>query len=182
MNSVAGREGLARADVAIGLLGITAAVFWLISQDTEASLFGLSFLGLVTGRLLGIPQRALFVLALTAAVLISTALLDLVGRSPAVSVVSHLIISGLLAWGLAEPVWSRLGGSGQRGDRQAVLTLVGVVLVVGLFWEIGEYIADSALGTSLSIGVVDSLADFAADGIGALVGAVATIRMGVKPR
>lgn len=176
MNGARGRGWFGRAEAAIAGMAVAGAFFWVIGEDTEASLFGLAFLGLVAGRALGIPRNSLFVLALTIAVLIAVVLLGGLGHSRFTSTFAHFVVSAMFAWGLSQPVWARLSGEARPGGRRAVLILAAAVLVLGGVWEVGEQLADDLLGTGLSLGLTDVVLDLAADGLGGLGGAVVAAR------
>jgi hypothetical protein len=166
------------AEAAIAAFALVAAVFIVLGEDTETSMFGLGFVGLVALRALGVPRRSLFALAVLLAALISAGLLGLLGGGSFGSTAVHVVVSGLLAWALAEPVWSRMEPRARPSRRVAVL--VGVVLLVGVGWEIGELAAHSLLGTSLSVGFGETLVDLVADAFGALGGSLAAVRYGVQ--
>ncbi|MGH2952426.1 MAG: hypothetical protein ACRDK9_00190 [Solirubrobacterales bacterium] len=176
MHSPVGREPLGWPDAGIAGLGVASVIFVLIGEDTETTLFGLAFLGMVAVRILGMPGRALVVLAATTAAVVSVSLLGGFAHTGFGSTVAHLVISGMFAWGLSVPVWSRLEPGVAPGSRRAVVRLVAVVVLLGVCWEIGEYVGDRLLGTGLSVRFADIVLDLVADGVGALIGALAARR------
>jgi hypothetical protein len=178
MRSILGSQRFGRAEAAIAGFALAAGAFIVLGEDTEASMFGLGFVGLVAVRALGVPRRSLFALAVLFAALISAGLLGLLGGGSFGSTCVHVVVSGLLAWALAEPVWSRMEPRARPGRR--VAALVAVVLVLGVGWEIGERAADSLLGTALSVGFDETLVDLLADALGALGGSLAAARYGVQ--
>lgn len=182
MGSALGHRSFGGVEAAIAALGIAATAFLMLREDTEASLFGLAFLGLIAGRALGVPRRSLFLVAITISAVIPAVLLGGSGNSAVASTIAHLLVSGMLAWALSEPVWSRLLPPKRASATRALLTLVVAVLALGVCWEVAELVADAATGAGLSLGLADIAGDLAADAVGALAGSVAALRRGARGR
>lgn len=171
--SLRGRVG--GAEAATAGLALVASGFFILGEDTEAAMFGLAFGGLLVARALGVPRSTLLPLAVVIAALVAAVLLT---HGPVASILAHVVLGGVLAWVLAGPVFSRLPAGRRPGAWQAMAALVAIVLALGVAWEVGEVILDDLIGTALTVGLGDTLADLGADALGGLAGALVAARYG----
>ena len=160
------------ADALIAALGLVAVALFVLDEDTEATMFGLAAVGLLVGRRLGIADGPLLALTVTTGFLVTVVLAGVL-PSKAASTVAHAVIGAFLAWGLAEPIWARLGmyeGVGRR-----VAAVVAVVLVLAAGWEVGEQLIDRLIGTAIELSFLATAFDLFVGAAGAAIGALAAV-------
>jgi uncharacterized membrane protein YjdF len=81
------------------------------------------------------------------------------------STISHLVIGALLAWLLLAPVMGRWPAASRDW-----IVIPALVLLIGVVWELGEWLADALLESDLAVDGLDTLTDLGADLIGAVAG------------
>lgn len=153
---------------ALTLLASSIAVMAMGEGDWPMFLLGLG--GLLVGRLVGVSERQLAVIALG---LIAFAWPIALFTSPfprATSTLAHIAIAALLAWVLADPVRHRWRRASAPPWTRRWFTVPLVVLGIGAVWEMGEWVGDAVLGTDLALRPLDSVADLVADFAGAVLG------------
>jgi hypothetical protein len=121
--------------------------------------------GLVAGRVVGVPGRVLLPVAMGLAVVLWLIWIDSPVGPHKTSAFAHVIGGTLAGWGLVEALRRRIRDPFTVG----LLALSGVVALT-LVWELGEYVGDRLLGTSLQPNVGDSLEDILIGSAGGLVG------------
>ena len=121
--------------------------------------------GLVAGRIVGVPGRVLLPVAIGLAVVLWLIWIDSPVGPHKTSAFAHVVGGTLAGWGLVEALRRRI----RDPLRVALLALSGVV-VLTLVWELGEYVGDRLLGTSLQPSVGDSLEDVLFGTAGGLTG------------
>lgn len=137
----------------------------LAANESEWPIFVLGLAGLLAGKVAGVSERSLAVIAL---VLIVLAWPPAMFTSPLprlTSTISHFVIGALLAWFLRAPVMARWPAASRVWFVIPVL-----VLSIGVVWELGEWLADAVFGSDLTVDALDTLADLGTDFIGAVAG------------
>lgn len=161
-----------RATDAVALLGLASqvAAFWF--GPVVVALFAFVLFGLTLQRVTGLPgglqapTGLVLLLGAWAATLdwyVAVGWLDLAVHAAgngllAVVVVLLMVRSGMLT----EP-----SGSPAQQAGVAVVTL-GVGVVLGLLWELGEWAGHTYLDDSIQVGYEDTLGDLAAGAVGSL--------------
>jgi hypothetical protein len=121
--------------------------------------------GLVAGRILGVPGRVLLPVAIGLAVVLALIWIDSPVGPHKTSAFAHIVGGTLAGWGLVEALRHRI----RDPLSLALLALTGVI-VLTLVWELGEYVGDRLLDTSLQPSKRDSAEDIAIGTAGGLVG------------
>lgn len=154
----------------LAVLGSFVALFsclvsLLAANESEWPIFLMGLGGLLVGKVVGVPARSLTMI---------TVALVLVAWPPAMftsplprltSTISHLVIGALLAWLLLAPVMGRWPAASRDW-----IVIPALVLLIGVVWELGEWLADALLESDLAVDGLDTLTDLGADLIGAVAG------------
>ncbi len=152
------------------VLGACLALFFclvslLAANESEWPIFLLGLGGLLAGKAVGVPDRSLTVIAV-ALVLVAWPPAMFTSPLPRLtSTISHLVIGALLAWLLLAPVMDRWPAASRDW-----IVIPALVLLIGVVWELGEWIADALFESDLAVNGLDTLSDLVADLIGALAG------------
>jgi hypothetical protein len=151
---------------ALGALALLTYGFVDARNGGAVVMCGLCLAGLVTARLLGFPNRALVPLTLGL-----VALLWIVWMDPPenlspnrASALIHGLGGVLVGFAVAEYLRGRIDWPGWA------ISAVGVVLVLTVLWELGEYLGDRALTTGLIPNKRDSAIDIAFGTLGGAAG------------
>jgi hypothetical protein len=121
--------------------------------------------GLIAGRIVGVPGRVLLPAALGLVVVLWIVWVDPVTSPRKTSALAHTIGGTLVGWALAEALRQRIS------DWLVVALLaLSVVIVLTLAWELGEYAGDRLLDTALIPSKRNSAEDILFGIAGGLVG------------
>ena len=118
---------------------------------------------------------ALFVVLLTVdSLLVTTGAMERIDRQ---DTFGHLVLSAAIA-----PIVLTAGESTGRLNRLAIrgpvaltAALVATILLLGVVWEAFELLADSVIGSNMSLGRADTIHDLVCDAVGATIGSVLTV-------
>jgi hypothetical protein len=121
--------------------------------------------GLVAGRIVGVPGRVLLPVAIGLAVVLWLIWIDSPVGAHKTSAFAHVVGGTLAGWGLVEALRRRI-----RDPLTVALVALTGVIALTLTWELGEYVGDRLLGSSLQPSVGDSLEDILVGTAGGLVG------------
>jgi hypothetical protein len=138
---------------ALGALALLTAGFFSTRNSGAVVMCGLCLAGLLVARLAGFSNRALWPLAGGLVVLLWMAWLNPVSDPRTTSAIAHAIGGALVGWALAEFLRGRMSWPGW--GLAAIAAVVGVTVA----WELGEYMADRLLGSSLAPNKTDSALD-----------------------
>jgi hypothetical protein len=158
---------------ALGALALLTYGFVTQRNGGAVIMCALCLAGLITARLVGFSNRALVPLTLGL-----VALLWMLWVAPPpltshqTSALAHGVGGLLVGWAVAEYLRGRMEWPGWA------ITAVGVVLVLTVLWELGEYLGDRALTTGLIPNKRDSAIDVA---FGTLGGATGTFLATLVP-
>jgi hypothetical protein len=138
---------------ALGALALLSLAFLGARNGAALVMCGLCFAGLVGARLLGFSNRALVPLAFGLVVILWMVWIDPPASSRKTSALAHGAGGLLIGWALAEylrvripwPTWG--------------LAALASVFGLTVLWELGEYVGDLALTTSLIPNKTDSAVD-----------------------
>lgn len=157
--------------LAAALAALLVCLLTLVAAgESEWPIFVLGIGGLIAGRVIGIPDRRLVAIAV-ALILLAWPTAMFTSPAPrATSTFSHLVIAGLLAWFLAAPIRARRPSAVARPWSRGWFAIPAFVLAIGVVWELGEWLADAVVSSDLALSPLDTLADLAADFVGASVG------------
>jgi hypothetical protein len=143
-------------------------------------MFVLALGGLVAGRLAGVAERPLSVVALTVIVFALPIALFTSPVPRATSTLAHLAVAAALAWVLAGPARRRWDWAAARPWSRRWFAVPALVLAIGALWELGEWAADGLFETDLTVRPFDTVADLIADFVGAIVGLALHDRASVR--
>jgi hypothetical protein len=164
-----GRPRAGATDAAIAGIGVAAIGFAVTGHGNSAATLLLCFIGLGLLRVLAGPRFHLLPLALALAALAAIGAIEPIGSAGIWSPVAHFIGGTFVGIALV-PVVDRHADR-LRLPASRFLTLVGLVLLVGIGWELGEMIVDQLFGTNLSPSTADAALDLVADTAGGAVAA-----------
>ena len=155
----------------VAAAGLAASVLILVAfGESEWPMFVLALGGLGAGRVAGVPERPLAVVALAVIVFALPIALFTSPVPRATSTLAHLAVAASLAWVLAGPARRRWDWAEARPWSPRWFLIPALVLAIGAVWELGEWVADAALETDLTVRPFDTVADLAADFVGAVIG------------
>jgi hypothetical protein len=154
-----------------------ASLAWAVLERewVNAALFFLVVGGLVLPRIVGV--RAVLDLTYGGVVLFAawSAVLDLYVAYDWLDVVVHAVACGLVTV-TAHRLLVAAAVLPPPGDRTLRLSAVGVVVtllalgvLLGVVWEVGEWLGHTHLDRRIQVGYDDTMEDLLADGLGALV-------------
>ena len=182
MNAVPHPGGATRRLVLVLGLLVASAVLLVPRNATLAAVFGLSFVGVLGGAVLGILPRPHLAVIGAGVAAIAWALVLVPSPSPwLASTLAHLAAGALLAWVLAGPARHRWPWMAAPRFTASWFALPALVLAAGGVWELGELAVDGVFDTDLSIDTTDTLMDLVADFSGA-VAALARRDRPLSPR
>lgn len=149
---------------ALGALALLTFAFVSDRNGAAVIMCGLCFAGLLTGRVAGFSNRALVPLALGLVVILWMVWIAPPLSSRQTSTLAHFAGGALMGWALAEYLRGRLGWP--------VWALVALVAVstLTIVWELGEYLGDRTLETSLIPNRRDSALDIFFGSLGGTIG------------
>jgi hypothetical protein len=176
------RATAASTDLLIAGLGAAAIAFAIAGQADTAATFFLSFLGVALLRVVGGPRVHLLPLAVALAAITAIGAVGAVADAGFWSPLAHF--TGGLFIGIVLLPLARGPRERPRPPARRVLALAGMVLLLGIGWELGEIVADALLGTNLSPSLTDTILDLIADVAGATAaGAISLLdrRGGASP-
>jgi hypothetical protein len=151
--------------LALALLAWLAIGFVSDSNGGATIMSAMCLVGLVAGRIVGVPGRVLLPVAIGLAVVLWMIWIDSPVGPHKTSAFAHVIGGMLAGWGLVEALRRRI-----RDPLTVALLALSGVIVLTLAWELGEYAGDRLLGTSLQPSLGDSVEDVAIGTAGGLVG------------
>jgi hypothetical protein len=138
---------------ALGALALLSLAFLETRNGAALVMCGLCFAGLVTARLAGFSNRALVPVAVGLLAILWMIWVDETFSGPQMSMVAHGLGGALIGWALSEYLRARLAW-----PQWGVVALVAVFSLTVL-WEIGEFMGDRVLTTSLQADKTDSALD-----------------------
>jgi hypothetical protein len=121
--------------------------------------------GLVAGRIFGLPGRVLLPVAIGLAVVLGLIWIDSPVGPHKTSAFAHAVGGTLAGWGLAEALHHRI-----RDPLSLALLALTAVIALTVVWELGEYVGDRLLDTSLQPSKRDSAEDIAVGTAAGLLG------------
>jgi hypothetical protein len=150
---VVGRLRIDLFAFALGALALLGVAFFETRNGAALVMCALCFAGLVAGRFAGFSNRALVPLAIGLLAILWMIWVDETFTGRQMSMIAHGLGGALIGWALSEYLRVRISWP-QWG-------LVALVAVFGLtvLWELGEYMGDRVLGTSLRPDKTDSAFD-----------------------
>lgn len=155
----------------VAFAALTASLLSLLAaNESEWPIFVLGLGGLLAGRLAGVPDRRLAVLAFALVLLAWPPAMFTSPIPRATSTLSHGLVAALLAWLLAAPVRHRRPETVARPWSLRWFAIPLLVVAIGALWELGEWLADALFASDLALNPLDTVSDLAADLIGAVVG------------
>jgi hypothetical protein len=160
---------------ALGALTLLTLAFFGAGNGAALVMCGLCLVGLLAGRLLGFSNRALVPLALGLVVILWLVWIDPPASSRKTSAIAHAAGGALVGWALAEYLRARVAWP--FWGAAALAAVFGLTLL----WELGEYVGDRVLGTSLDPNRLDSALDVFFGSLGG-AGAVAFAWLLARPR
>jgi hypothetical protein len=170
-------------DLLIAGLGAAAIAFAIAGQPDTAATFFLSFLGVALLKAVAGPQVHVLPLAVALAAITAIGAIGAVADAGFWSPLAHF--TGGLFIGIVLLPLARGPRDHPRPPARRVLLLVGMVLLLGIGWELGELAADAVLGTNLSPSLTDTMLDLAADVAGATTAGAISLLVpggGASPR
>ncbi|MQA76034.1 MAG: hypothetical protein GEU88_17155 [Solirubrobacterales bacterium] len=147
--------------LALAALGTATLGFVATRNGAAVVMCGLCLAGLVGGRVVGIPGFALLPVAIGLDVILWLVWIDPPAGSHTMSAFAHGAGGALAGWAIAETLRGRL-----RWPLWAIGAIVAVVCLA-VAWELGEFIGDRVLDTSLIPSRRDSALDIFFGGLGA---------------
>lgn len=159
-----------------GVLSFVAAFWW---GPVEVALFALVLLGLTVPRVAQLPGALQAASGPTIVFAAWASTLEWYIAVPHLDLLVHALANGLLAAALVLLV-VRLGGLPPRIPRSgAVLVVTGAGALLGVVWEIGEWLGHVLMDDGIQVGYEDTLGDLAAGTLGsALAGALLRVDEG----
>jgi hypothetical protein len=151
--------------LALVLLAWPAIAFVAERNGAAATMCAMCLVGLVAGRLVGVPGSVLLPVAIGLVAVLSLVWIDSPVGSHKTSAVAHLVGGTLAGWALVEALRRRI-----PDWRSVALLALSGVIVLTFVWEIGEYAGDLLLDVSLDPAVRDSAEDIVFGTAGGLVG------------
>ncbi|HWS50016.1 MAG TPA: hypothetical protein VN241_03315 [Microbacterium sp.] len=158
----------------LGVLSVVAAVIWW--SPTDAGIIALAVPALMVPRVLGL--RAWFDIAVNVTVLVAawSNVLDLYRTIAGWDLVVHFVCTGVIA-ATAYIVLARLGvvpaaGTEAFTGRGAVVITSVLGLAVSAIWEMVEWAGYTFITDEIFVAYVDTIADMAVGGVGALAAGV----------
>jgi hypothetical protein len=121
--------------------------------------------GLVAGRIVGVPGRVLLPVACGIVVVLWMVWIDPPASSWTTTALAHAIGGALVGWALVEALRHRI-----RDWLALALVALSLVIVLTLVWELGEYAGDQLFDTSLIPNKADSAEDILFGTVGGVVG------------
>jgi hypothetical protein len=161
-----------------------ASVAWSVGsrQWVDAALFALVVGGLVLPRLIAVPPVLDAVSGVVVLFAAWSAVLDLYVTYDWLDVVVHTIACGLVTASVHRLLVTRsvLPSPGERRLRRAGVGVVVMVLALGMLlgvaWEVGEWLGHTYLDHRIQVGYDDTMGDLLADGLGALLAGLLVLR------
>jgi hypothetical protein len=163
----ASRDNLDWFAFAAAIVVLSAPTLWFVAERNGAAavMCGLLLAGLFAGRLAGVPGTVLLPVSLGLALILWMVWFDPVGGGPQrTSALAHGAGGLLAGWALAITLRRRLPAPEWA---LAALLVVGALTIA---WELGEYLGDSVLDTSLVPSKGDSAFDIFFGGVGGAAG------------
>lgn len=157
----------------IGIASVVAAFWW---NAVVVALFALVLLGLTVARVAGLPG-ALQAFSGTVLLLAAwAATLDWYRAVPLLDLLIHALANGVLA--VTALVVATRTGALPPGMPRTGLVLVATAFgaLLGVLWEVGEWVGHTLIDEAIGVGYDDTLGDLAAGTFGSLVGGYAWVR------
>lgn len=149
-----------------GVLSFVAAFWW---DAVAVALFALVLLGLTLPRVAGLPAPLQATSGVTLVVAAWAATLDWYAVVPPLDLLAHVLANGLLA-ATAVIISTRAGiipPAPTRPGMVLVTTAVGALL--GVLWEVGEWLGHTWLDDAINVGYDDTMGDLLAGTVGSLL-------------
>jgi len=163
-----GSSSLAFVLAAAGLAASALILLWLGESEWPPFVLGVG--GLLAGRVAGVPDRQLVVIALGLAVFAWPMSVFSESIPGVTDTLAHVAVGALLAWVLAGSVRLRWQGAGAAAVSARWFAIPALVLAIGAVWELGEWVGDALFGADLAVHPLGTLTDLAAGFAGAVVG------------
>lgn len=161
------RPGLDLVAFSLALALVAWPTIAFVSERNGAAtiMCAMCLVGLIAGRIVGVPGRVLLPVALGLVVVLWIVWVDPVASARKTSALAHAIGGTLVGWGLAEALRQRIS------DWVVVALLaLSVVIMLTLVWELGEYAGDRLLDTALIPSKRNSAEDILFGTAGGLIG------------
>jgi uncharacterized protein (DUF697 family) len=151
--------------LALALVAWPAIGFVSEHNGAAAIMCAMCLAGLVAGRMVGVPGRVLLPVALGLTLVLGLIWIDSPVGPRKTSAIAHAIGGTLAGWALVEALRRRI-----RDPLTVALVALSAVIALTLAWELGEYVGDRLLETSLQPNRRDSAEDIFFGTAGGLVG------------
>ena len=151
--------------LALALLAWPAIGFVAEQNGGAAIMCAMCLVGLVAGRIGGVPGKVLLPVAFGLTVVLFLIWIDSPVGPHKTSALAHVIGGTLAGWALAETLRRRISD-----PVLVALLALSAVIALTVVWEFGEYAGDLLLGTSLRPSMGDSAEDILLGSAGGLVG------------
>ena len=130
--------------LALALLAWPTLAFASERNGAAVIMCAMCLAGLVAGRIVGVPGKALRPVALGLVAVLWMVWIDPPASSRKTSAIAHASVGALAGWALVEALRPRV-----RDWLAVALLALSAVIVLTLVWELGEYAGDRLLGTAL---------------------------------
>jgi hypothetical protein len=162
--------------IALALIALPAVTF-VYERDGGATIMSAMCLaGVVAAAIVGVPGRVLLPVGFGFMVVLLVVWIDPSATSWKTSAFAHAVGGSLVGWALVEALRRRV-----RDWRSTALAALTIVIVLTLAWELGEYVGDRLLDTTLEPSWRDSAIDILFGTAGGVVGiASATFAVSIR--
>jgi energy-coupling factor transporter transmembrane protein EcfT len=151
--------------LALGLVAWPTIGFIAERNGAAALMCAMCLVGLVVGRIAGVPGRVLLPVAIGIVVVLALIWINSPVGPRKTSAIAHAIGGTLAGWAVVEALRHRI-----RDWRSVALLALSVVIAVTFAWELGEYAGDRLFGTALNPTKRNSAEDIFFGTVGGLVG------------
>jgi hypothetical protein len=165
MDTLRPRLDLVAFALAFAMLAWPAIGFVAERNGAAAIMCAMCLGGLVAGRMVGVPGRVLLPVAFGLTVVLWLIWIDSPVGPHKTSALAHAIGGTLAGWALVEVLRHR-----SRDLLAVALLALSAVIALAVVWELGEYVGDRLLDTSLQPSKRDSAEDILLGTAGGLAG------------
>jgi hypothetical protein len=151
--------------LALALVAWPTIAFVSERNGAATIMCAMCLVGLVAGRIVGVPGRVLLPVALALVVVLWIVWVDPVASPRKTSALAHAIGGTVVGWALVEALRHRI-----RSWLVVAALALSIVIILTLVWELGEYVGDRLLDTTLIPSKRSSAEDIFFGTAGGLVG------------